>query len=108
MKPRLNSLVADLRATTAENREALAAALYALEGLRERMQAAAKAGFDHLTVPGPDGLDLRETEPAAAALAWLKAEKIGHRWTARGGGDTAAGTAHDLVVDWRTAEVGGV
>ncbi|WP_342154572.1 hypothetical protein [Methylorubrum sp. SB2] len=107
MKPRLNSLVADLRATTAENREALAADLYAPEGLRVKMQAAARAGFDHLTVLGPDGLDLRETGAAAAALAWLKGEKIGHRWTARGGGDTTAGTAQDLVIDWRTAEVGG-
>lgn len=106
MRPPLNSLLADLRATSADSRATKAADLYGPERLRERMQAAARDGFESVTVPGPDGLDLRDTAAAQAAMTWLRDLKLGYRWDPRGGGDAAAGTGHDLVISWK-AEVAG-
>lgn len=106
MRDPRNSLVADLRTTAADGRESKAAALYGADSLRERMQAAAKEGFDHLTVPGPDGLDLRETEAARATLAWLDREKLTYRWDGRGGGAATGSVTQDLVVSWKPPAVG--
>lgn len=103
MRHPVNSLVDDLRETATASREAAAVVLYGLVALRARMLDAAKAGHEVVTIPGPDGIDLRETPAAVAAVAWLDGQKITNRWDSRTGaaGVDAAGS-FDLVLSWKT------
>lgn len=102
MRDPRNSLRADLARSAHDSREAKAANLYAPSTLRAALTKAAGEGFDHATVPGPDGLNLTETVAAKACLEWLTREKIAHNWTPRtGGGGIEAAPGYDLHMTWK-------
>lgn len=102
MKPRVMALRDDLRATTADAREAAAAKLYELNAVRSAMSSQAKAGFDYALIAAPDGLDLRGTAAAVEAMAWLAKHGFDSAWEPRAGGTGEDGaTSYSLRISWK-------
>lgn len=102
MRLPVKSLVAELRRSSDTARETRAAELYSADKLRAAMVAAAGLGFQHATIRGLDGLDLRDTKAAEEALAWLSAEKVAAEFKFRdGAGGIEAASTYDLVLSWK-------
>ncbi|KMO12799.1 hypothetical protein [Methylobacterium indicum] len=102
MSGRVTALMPELQRVTNAAREAKAEELYGLDRLREAMTAKAKAGFDFAQVDAPDGLDLRHTRAAVAALEWLSSRNFHINWEARAGGVGGDGaTSYSLRISWK-------
>jgi len=98
----LKALMPELRRVTDEARNATAAKLYGLERLRDAMTKEAKAGFDFADIAAPDGLDLRHTPAAVAALEWLGGQNFQTSWEARAGASGGDGaTSYSLRISWK-------
>jgi len=106
MRHPVSSMVAELRRSAETAREAIATKLYGREALRDAMLAAAAAGFDLVTVKGPEGINLSDTEAATAAKEWLAGEKVSSTFKHRdGAGGIEAASTYDLELSWKvTAE----
>lgn len=102
MSGRVTALMPELQRVTNAAREAKAGEIYGLDRLREVMTAKAKAGFDFAQVDAPDGLDLRHTPAAVAAVEWLSGRNFHISWEARAGGAGRDGTtSYSLRISWK-------
>lgn len=102
MSDRVRALRPQLLQATNEARAAKAAELYSLEKLRDAMTKEARAGFDFAEIAAPDGLDLRHTPAALAAVQWLGEQNFQTSWEARAGASGGDGaTSYSLRISWK-------
>jgi hypothetical protein len=102
MRAAVNALRPFLVKMTREAREKMAAELYAIDRVRELIEAAAIAGQASVRLTQQKPIDLRSTDAAAKLEAWAAGEKLRVEWVTRMvvGQDGRDLVLQEAVVNW--------